>query len=118
MSKKFVYKEGVTKKYEVLKEAMKYLDDKNDDHSKDKYEFICNCINKVVNENPMKFYDKTGLLDVIHTRLEGFQTFNRWLYAKGKISMKLQNKDQGRKLQYTRMQWMQSMYEEFKAKDE
>ena len=24
-SKKFVYKEGVTKKYEVLKEAMKYL---------------------------------------------------------------------------------------------
>lgn len=118
MSKKFVYKEGVTKKYEVLKEAMKYLNDRNDNHPKDKYEFICHCINKVVNKSTMKFYDKTGLLEIIRTRLEGYQTFNTWLERKGKISMKLQNKDQGRKLQYTRMQWMKSMYEEFKSKDE
>lgn len=120
MSKKFVYKEGVTKKYEVMKEAMKYLDTKNCHHltSNSKYEFICHCINRVVNGKPLKFNDKSGIIAIIEDRLEGESTFNSWLSYKKGIPMRKQDEDQGRKLQYTRKCWMQSMYEEFKAKDE
>lgn len=118
MSKKFVYVEGVTKKYEVLKEAMKYLDVKSHSHPKDKYEFICHCINRVVNNNALCFVDKSGLIQIIDERLDDCDTFNTYLRDKHGISVERQGQDDGRKLQYTRKCWMQSMYEEFKVLDE
>ena len=116
--KKFVYKEGVTKKHEVLKEAMKYLDVKNHSHPPDKYEFICNCINQVVNGNPTCFNDASGLISVIESRLGVYDTFNSYLRHVHNIHPEVQGLHDGRKLQYTRKCWMQSMYEEFIAKDE
>lgn len=118
MPKKFVYVEGATKKYEVLKEAIKYLDVKSHSHPKDKYEFICHCINRVVNDNALCFVDKSGLIQIIEDRLNGHDAFNLYLRDKHGISVERQAQDDGRKLQYTRKCWMQSMYEEFKAKDE
>lgn len=117
-SKKFVYKEGATKKYEVLKEAMKYLDVENHSHHPDKYEFICNCINQVVNGNPACFNDASGLLSVIESRLGSYDTFNSYLQHVHNIHPEVQDQNDGCKLQTTRKAWMQSMYEEFKAKDE
>ena len=121
-SKKFVYKEGVTKKHEVLKEAMKYLSPtytlKLDEES-DLTPFICHCINRVTFEkNWNKPEDKTGLHTVIKTRLQGYNTFEEWLWAKHGITKAETRANAGRKLQTTRKAWMQSMYEEFKAKDE
>lgn len=117
-SKKFIYKEGITKKHEVLKEAMKYLDVKNHSHPPDKYEFICNCINRVVNNDPINFIDSSGLISVIENRLGVYDTFNSYLRHVHNIHPEVQNQYDGRKLQYTRRVWMQSMYEEFLAKDE
>lgn len=119
-SKKFIYKEGITKKYEVLKEAMKYLSpiilDVPTKKSK-QFEFVCQCINKTITGDALDFSDKSGLLKEIEERL-GSETLNSWLFRKHNISGADQNDNQGRKLQYTRLCWMQSMYEEFKAKDE
>ena len=117
-SKKFVYKEGVTKKHEVLKEAMKYLDVKNHSHPPDKYEFICNCINRVVNNDPANFIDSSGLISIIENRLGIYDTFNSYLRHVHNIHLGEQDINDGRKLQTTRKAWMQSMYEEFLAKDE
>ena len=119
-SKKFVYKEGVTKKHEVLKEAMKYLSPITLDVPTKKskqFEFVCQCINKTINENALDFSDKSGLIKEIEERLDS-ETLNSWLFRKHNISGADQNDNQGRKLQYTRLCWMQSMYEEFLAKDE
>ena len=119
-SKKFIYKEGITKKYEVLKEAMKYLSpiilDVPTKKSK-QFEFVCQCINKTITGDALDFSDKSGLLKEIEERL-GSETLNSWLFRKHNISGADQNDNQGRKLQYTRLCWMQSMYEEFLAKDE
>ncbi len=119
-SKKFVYKEGVTKKHEVLKEAMKYLSpiilDVPTKKSK-QFEFVCQCINKTITGDALDFSDKSGLLKEIEERLDS-ETLNSWLFRKHNISYADQNDNQGRKLQYTRLCWMQSMYEEFLAKDE
>ena len=119
-SKKFVYKEGVTKKYEVLKEAMKYLSpiilDVPTKKSK-QFEFVCQCINKTITGDALDFSDKSGLIKEIEERLES-ETLNSWLFRKHNISYADQKDNQGRKLQYTRLCWMQSMYEEYKAKDE
>ena len=118
--KKFVYKEGITKKHEVLKEAMKYLSpiilDVPTKKSK-QFEFVCQCINKTITGDALDFSDKSGLLKEIEERL-GSETLNSWLFRKHNISYADQKDNQGRKLQYTRLCWMQSMYEEFKAKDE
>ena len=67
---------------------------------------------------PLKFNDKSGIIAIIEDRLEGEETFNSWLYYKKGIPLGKQDEDQGRKLQYTRKCWMQSLYEEFKSKDE
>lgn len=119
-SKKFVYKEGVTKKHEVLKEAMKYLSpiilDVPTKKSK-QFEFVCQCINKTITGDALDFSDKSGLIKEIEERLDS-ETLNSWLFRKHNISYADQKDSQGRKLQYTRLCWMQSMYEEFKAKDE
>ena len=119
-SKKFVYKEGVTKKHEVLKEAMKYLSpiilDVPTKKSK-QFEFVCQCINKTITGDALDFSDKSGLLKEIEERLDS-ETLDSWLFRKHNISGADQNDNQGRKLQYTRLCWMQSMYEEYKAKDE
>ncbi len=119
-SKKFVYKEGATKKYEVLKEAMKYLSpiilDVPTKKSK-QFEFVCQCINKTINENALDFSDESGLIKEIEERLDS-GTLDSWLFRKHNISYADQKDNQGRKLQYTRLCWMQSMYEEFLAKDE
>ena len=118
--KKFVYKEGVTKKHEVLKEAMKYLSpiilDVPTKKSK-QFEFVCQCINKTITGDALDFSDKSGLIKEIEERLDS-ETLNSWLFRKHNISYADQKDNQGRKLQYTRRVWMQSMYEEFKAKDE
>ena len=119
-SKKFVYKEGITKKHEVLKEAMKYLSPIELDVPTEKskqFEFVCQCINKTITENALDFSDKSGLIKEIEERLDS-ETLNSWLFRKHNISYADQKDNQGRKLQATRLAWMQSMYEEYKAKDE
>ena len=119
-SKKFVYKEGVTKKHEVLKEAMKYLSPISLDVPTKKtkqFEFVCQCINKTINENALDFSDKSGLIKEIEERLDS-ETLDSWLFRKHNISYADQKDNEGRKLQATRLAWMQSMYEEYKAKDE
>ena len=119
-SKKLVYQEGITKKHEVLKDAMKYLSPISLDVPTKKskqFEFVCQCINKTITGDALDFSDKSGLLKEIEERL-GSETLNSWLFRKHNISGADQNDNQGRKLQYTRLCWMQSMYEEFKAKDE
>ena len=120
-SKKFVYKEGVTKKHEVLKEAMKYLSPVTLDvptEKSTKFEFICQCINEVVHGNPLLFIDTSGIVTEIENRLGKDNTLNSWLWNIHKITYDDQKANQGRKMQTTRKTWMQSMYEEFKAKDE
>ena len=119
-SKKFVYKEGVTKKHEVLKEAMKYLSPISLDVPTKKskqFEFVCQCINKTITGDALDFSDKSGLIKEIEERLDS-ETLNSWLFRKHNISYADQKDNQGRKLQHTRRVWMQSMYEEYKAKDE
>ena len=118
--KKFVYKEGTTKKHEVLKEAMKYLSPISLDVPTKKskqFEFVCQCINKTITGDALDFSDKSGLIKEIEERLDS-ETLNSWLFRKHNISYADQKDNQGRKLQYTRLCWMQSMYEEFLAKDE
>jgi len=120
-SKKFVYKEGVTKKHEVLKEAMKYLSPIEIDVPTKKskqFEFVCQCINKTINGNALDFNDKSGLIEKIEERLDSETTFNAWLFRKHNVSYEDQTNNEGRKLQATRLAWMQSMYEEFLQKDE
>ena len=119
-SKKFIYKEGITKKHEVLKEAMKYLSPISLDVPTKKskqFEFVCQCINKTITGDALDFSDKSGLIKEIEERLDS-ETLNSWLFRKHNISYADQKDNQGRKLQYTRLCWMQSMYEEYKAKDE
>ena len=119
-SKKFIYKEGITKKHEVLKEAMTYLSPITLDVPTKKskqFEFVCQCINKTITGDALDFSDKSGLIKEIGERLDS-ETLNSWLFRKHNISYADQKDNQGRKLQYTRLCWMQSMYEEFKAKDE
>ena len=120
-SKKFVYKEGITKKHEVLKEAMKYLSPIELDVPTKKskqFEFVCQCINKTINGNALDFNDKSGLIEKIKERLDSEETFNAWLFRKHNVSYEDQINNEGRKLQVTRLAWMQNMYEEFLAKDE
>ena len=119
-SKKFIYKEGITKKHEVLKDAMKYLSPISLDVPTKKskqFEFVCQCINKTITGDALDFSDKSGLIKEIEERLDS-ETLNSWLFRKHNISYADQKDNQGRKLQYTRLCWMQSMYEEYKAKDE
>ena len=81
--------------------------------------FICHCISRVTFEkNWNKPEDKTGLHTVIKTRLQGYSTFEEWLWDKHGITQAETRANAGRKLQATRLAWMQSMYEEFLAKDE
>ena len=119
-SKKFIYKEGVTKKHEVLKDAMKYLSpiilDVPTKKSK-QFEFVCQCINKTITGDALDFSDKSGLIKEIEERLDA-ETLDSWLFRKHNISYADQKDNQGRKIQYTRLCWMQSMYEEFLSKDE
>ena len=118
-SKKFVYKEGITKKHEVLKEAMKYLSPTYDIEASDLNPFICHCISIVTSEsNWNKPLDKTGLQSVIKERLEGHIALDCWLISKHGITHTETRANAGRKLQTTRKAWMQSLYEEYKAKDE
>ena len=118
-SKKFVYEEGITKKHEVLKEAMKYLCTAYTLEQCDLNPFICHCISRVTLEkNWNKPKDKTGLHTVIKTRLQGYYTLGQWLWNKHGITQAETIANDGRKLQATRKAWMQSMYEEFLAKDE
>ena len=119
-SKKLVYQEGITKKHEVLKDAMKYLSPISLDVPTKKskqFEFVCQCINKTINGNALDFNDKSGLIKEIEERLDS-ETLNSWLFRKHNVSYADQKDNQGRKLQYTRLCWMQSMYEEFLSKDE
>lgn len=115
---KFKYKPWM-KKHQVLKEAMKYLSDTNSVHTKNsnKYEFICYTIGAVVNPNNPYNYTHALQKD-IDDRLGGWPTFNDWLLDTHNISYEDQDNNKGRKLQYTRLCWMQSMYEEFLVKDE
>ena len=119
-SKKFIYKEGITKKHEVLKDAMKYLSPISLDVPTKKskqFEFVCQCINKTITGDALDFNDKSGLIKDIEERL-GSETLDSWLFRKHNISYADQKDNEGRKMQYTRLCWMQSMYEEFLAKDE
>ena len=118
--KKLVYQEGITKKHEVLKDAMKYLSPISLDVPTKKskqFEFVCQCINKTITGDALDFSDKSGLIKEIEERLDS-ETLNSWLFRKHNISYADQKDNQGRELQYTRLCWMQSMYEEFLAKDE
>ena len=120
-SKKFVYQEGATKKHEVLKEAMKHLSPITlDVHTKKskQFKFVCQCINKTINENALDFNDKSRLIKEIEERLDSETTLSAWLFRKHNVSYEDQKDNQGRKIQYTRLCWMGSLYEEFLAKDE
>ena len=120
-SKKFIYKEGITKKHEVLKEVMKHLSPITLDVPTKKskqFDFVCQCINETTNENALDFNDKSGLIEKIRERLDPEATLDEWLFRKHNVSYEDQKDNQGRKIQYTRLCWMQSMYEEFLAKDE
>lgn len=71
-SKKLVYQEGITKKHEVLKEAMKYLSPISLDVPTKKskqFEFVCQCINKTITGDALDFSDKSGLIKEIEERL-------------------------------------------------
>lgn len=113
----FKYHPGM-KKHQVLKQAMKYLAEDDIYSTKEKSEFICNCINKVVNDNFSLREDHSGLVAIIAGRIHPEYTFGSWLENKHGISFAEQDSNQRRKMQYTRLCWMQSMYEEFLAKDE
>lgn len=104
-SKKFVYKEGVTKKHEVLKEAMKHLSKTRYTSDSYYYEtFICRCICKVTNEELLaNFKDKSGLIKIINQRLNGHHTYGDWLINEKGISVEDKNAEEGRKLQYSRL---------------
>ena len=107
-SKKFIYKEGITKKHEVLKEAMKYLSPIELDapiKKSNQFVYVCQCINKTINGNALDFNDKSGLIKEIEERLDS-ETLNSWLFRKHNISYADQKDNQGRKLQYTRLCWM------------
>lgn len=110
-------KKSLTKKSEILQEALKYLSpvrycEDNDTHSP----FICHCVSMVTGETDWTFpKDQSGLHSVIRTRLHPHFTFDEWLVKVGGISIDKKNANQGRKLQTTRKQWMLSMIEEFKA---
>ena len=87
-SKKFVYKEGITKKHEVLKDAMKYLSPISLDVPTKKskqFEFVCQCINKTITGDALDFSDKSGLIKEIEERLDS-ETLNSWLFRKHNIS--------------------------------
>ncbi len=121
-SKKFVYKEGVTKKHEVLKEAMKYLaKDSYEYLQSEKHEYICWCIGQVVKPEDYE-YAEHSLKDEINNLLEGCTSLESWLVKhKGVTHREIDEdyyKNRAKKLQNTRKLWMQSMYEEYKAKDE
>ena len=121
-SKKFVYKEGVTKKHEVLKEAMKYLaKDSYEYFQSEKYEYICWCIGRVVNPEDYE-HAEHSLKDEINNLLKGCTSLEGWLVKhKGVTYREISEdyyKNRAKKLQNTRKLWMQSMYEEYKAKDE
>ena len=79
---------------------------------------MCQCINKTITGYALDFSDKSGLIKEIEERLVGYEALNSWLFRKHNISYADQKDNQGRQLQYTRLCWMQSMYEEFLAKDE
>ena len=121
-SKKFIYKEGITKKHEVLKEAMKYLAKGSHEYLQpEKHQYICWCIGQVV--KPEKYeYAEHSLKDEINNLLEGCTSLESWLVIhKGVAYREIYEdyyKNRSKKLQNTRKLWMQSMYEEFKAKDE
>ena len=88
-SKKFIYKEGITKKHEVLKEVMKHLSPITLDVPTKKskqFDFVCQCINETTNENALDFNDKSGLLEEIKERLDPEITFDAWLFRKHKVS--------------------------------
>ena len=121
-SKKFVYKEGITKKHEVLKEAMKYLaKDSYEYFQSEKHEYICWCIGQVVKPEDYE-YAEHSLKDEINNLLEGCTSLESWLVNhKGVTYREISEdhyKNRAKKLQNTRKLWMQSMYEEYKAKDE
>lgn len=120
MSKKFVYKEGVTKKYEVLKEAMKYLaKDTQEMRRIKKYEYICHAIGEVINpENP--FADNSFTKNEILSRIIPSYSLETWLMNKiGSDEIEYDREfNQQKKLQSYRKDWMQSLYEEFKSKNE
>lgn len=118
-SKKFVYQEGITKKYEVLQEAMRYLAVDGSYDCLTESIYICNCINKVTKEDWNKNHkDKSGLISIINARMNNRGTLDAWLRDVHGIKYAEMDADNRVKLQETRRQWMQSMYEEFKAKDE
>lgn len=120
-SKKFIYKEGTTKKHEVLKEAMKYLSPIELDVPTKKskqFVYVCQCINKTINGNALDFNDKSGLIEKIRERLDPEATLDEWLFRKHNVSYEDQTNNEGRKIQATRLAWVQSMYEEFLSKDE
>lgn len=121
-SKKFIYKEGITKKHEVLKEAMKYLaKDSYEYLQSEKYEYICWCIGRVVNPEDYE-HAEHSLKDEINNLLEGCTSLEGWLVKHKGVTYREICEDyyrnRAKKLQNTRKLWMQSMYEEFLAKDE
>ena len=51
-SKKFIYKEGITKKYEVLKEAMKYLSPITLDVPQRNQSSLSLCVSALIKQSP------------------------------------------------------------------
>lgn len=112
-------KKVLTKKSEILQEALKYLSPVRVEHcgirQGEKEEFICNCIGQLLVVKKVQQKPTGEILQLIRERLRGESTLSGWLYQYKGVSFNAMKQNQGRKLQETRKQWMLSMIEEFKA---
>ena len=110
-------KKSLTKKSEILQEALKHLSTVRywSDHDTNST-FVCHCICMVTDEEDWNSpKDSCGIHSIIRARLHPYSTLEDWLMHNHGLSQYEKNVNQGRKLQVTRKQWMLSMIEEFKA---
>lgn len=112
-------KKVLTKKSEILQEALKILSPTRVGHFdisvSEKEEFICNCIGQIINSEKVRYKVAKEILQQIEERLQGETTLSNWLSLYNGIDWDEMKANRGRKLQETRKQWVLSMIEEFKA---
>ena len=111
----------LTKKWEILQEAKKYL--AWSAKEKNKQMGICFALDTTCCQRvPVDGFVVDEIKQIISSRLGGYLTLRGWLGEFGNISFETLDKDfrknSYRKLQATRHAWVDSMIAEFKAKDE
>lgn len=111
-------KKTLTKKSEILQEALKHLSpvqsNWDTEQKNQKFEYICHAIGFVV--NPNKSYSESHELHrYIENQLSPRLSLKSWLGEVHGICYDEMSKNKGRKLQEHRRQWVLKMIEEFKA---